>query len=75
MFRLVRKYSDKIHTVFINEENDTRCLVEKVCVDITRHCSKGQFKKVSGHLEHEHDWTKRQRVLNGLLAGGEHLEL
>jgi len=30
---------------------------------------------VEGHLEHEHSWSKRQEIFDGVLAGAEFDEL
>jgi len=73
--KLVSKHQEAILEVYVNETATPGCPAERVCVNIAKVCSKRQFHRVSGHLEHEHDWDKRARVMAGLLAGGEHFEL
>jgi hypothetical protein len=73
--KLVAEHREAILEVYLNMTKQPGCPAERVCVDIARDCTKRQFARVSGHLEHEHDWEKRARVLAGPLAGGEHLEL
>lgn len=73
--KLVDKHQKQILEIYLNETGRPGCPAEHVCVDVVRDCSKRQFNRVSGHLEHEHDWGKRARVFAGPLAGGEHLEL
>lgn len=61
--------------MYMNESHTPGCPAERVCVDVARACSRRQFKRISGHLEHEHDWETRARVLSGRMSGAEHHEL
>ena len=59
----------------MNETKQPGCPAERICVDVAKACTKRHFKRVHAHLEHEHDWDKRAKVLSGTLAGAEFDEL
>ena len=73
---LVDKHHEKILEIYMNETETPGCPAEMVCVNVAKACSKRQFRRVSGHLEHEHDWNIRAKVMAGTLMGEyEHAEL
>jgi len=73
--KLMEDHKEAVIDIYLNETKEPGCPAERVCVTVAKACSKRHFKRVHGHLEHEHDWNKRAKVLSGVLAGAEYDEL
>lgn len=72
---LVERHAQQIIDIYLNEDNSLACPAERVCVEVAKSCTKHRFHQLKGHLEHEHDWDLRARVLGDHTAWEHGLEL